>query len=203
MRVVIIADSHGYGIAKAMVRQDETLEVRTVSVGSVMKNVWSEYLAMREQLQDFRPEQVYLHVGHNDIVRHHRHNPSPKHPDVVIALIMGYELQLRSDFPGSQVWVSNLMPRSVSPSMDLDQKRGYNQMVYAIGNTMRAIFPARGIRYRLNSDLWFRPSEGREHAVLLRPDGLHLSAVGCDKVAAGWLKPTSTELFGFASRRQP
>ena len=193
MRVLIIADSHGYGIAAGMVKENDSVVVKVVSVGSIMSDVWSEYLTQRDMLQDFRPDHVYLHVGHNDLMWHPRHNRSPKHPKLVLSIIMGYEMRLREDFPGRRVWVSNPFPRSVSPPMTLSQKTDYNKMIFEMGSTMKAEFPARGIDFRLNTGLWFRPSQGREHPIYLRPDGIHLSIMGCTKVAVGWLKPITDE----------
>jgi lysophospholipase L1-like esterase len=194
MRILIVSDSHGYGLADALEKEDSSIKVRVVSVGSVMKDVWAEYVAQRDDLQGFRPDHVFLHFGHNDLMWHPHHNRSPKHPSIVFSLLMGYEMRLREDFPDRKVWVSNPFPRAVGPRMTHGEKLMYNKMVYDLGRSMKAVFPERGIHYRLNSGLWFRPSEGREHTVYLRPDGIHLSVMGCRKVAAGWLELIRDEL---------
>jgi lysophospholipase L1-like esterase len=193
MKILVVADSHGYGLAAGLRSEDASVEVKVVSVGSVMKDVWSEYLTQKDTLQEFGPDHVFMHVGHNDLQWHPRHNRAPKHPSLVLSLIMGYELRLREDFPGRRVWISNPFPRAVSPHMTFLEKTSYNKTIFELGRVMRAEFPDRGIDFRLNTGLWFRPSEGREHPIYLQPDGIHLSKMGCAKVAAGWLKPIVDE----------
>jgi lysophospholipase L1-like esterase len=188
MRILIISDSHGYGLAGALVRLDSEIQVRTVSVSSTMDRVWLQYQEELSDLQAFRPEYVCMHMGHNDVVWHAHHNTQPKHPMVVQSLVMGYQGQVQRDFPGSQVWVSCLFPRIIGPKMDQRRMADYNRMVYQYGSDMRETFPPRGIKYFLNSSLWFSPGQGRVHGVFLRSDGLHLSHVGSDAVAKQWLE---------------
>jgi hypothetical protein len=144
MKILVIADSHGYGLAEALVRIGDDIEVKTVSVGSTMVNVWEQYKEELYDLQSYRPDHVCVHFGHNDIVWHARHNVSPKEPELVMSLVMGYRLMIQEDFPVSTIWISCLFPRTVGPRMDHRRVSAYNRIVYDFGCAMREVFPPPG-----------------------------------------------------------
>jgi hypothetical protein len=141
MKILIISDSHGYGLSGALSRLGNDIEVKTVSVSSIMENVWKLYQEELYDLQAYRPDQICLHMGHNDVVWHAHHNPQPKHPKLVQGLVMGYQVRVQQDFPVSEVWVSCLFPRTVGPKMDQKRVDEYNHMVYQYGCEMRETFP--------------------------------------------------------------
>ena len=122
---------------------------------------------------DCQPEGIFMHFGHNDLMWHHRHNQAPKHPMEVLSLVMGYVKQIEEDFPSSSVYVSNLFPRTVGPNLTSEMRSEYYQMVYQYGRMIRDVFPTKGIRFTMISCLWYAPSQGREHPVFFRKDGLH------------------------------
>jgi hypothetical protein len=56
IKIFILSDSHGYGVCEALMRLDSTAIVRTVSVGSTTRYVWSEYQEQRASIQSFSPD---------------------------------------------------------------------------------------------------------------------------------------------------
>jgi lysophospholipase L1-like esterase len=194
MKYLVIADSHGYGIASAMERLRKDVTVKTVTVGSTARHVWQQYLEERENLVAYGPDEVFVHMGHNDAVWHVRHNLKPKHPMEILSILLGYVRHLEEDFPGKRIWLSNMFPRVDGPKMAGPDRVDYNLMVYQYGLMMRDVLSTRGVRFVLNRSLWYCPSRGIAHGVYFRSDGLHLSAVGAEAVAEQWLKITHPPL---------
>jgi hypothetical protein len=167
MRYLVIADSHGFGLSKAMEKLDKSVTVRTVTVGSTAKFVWMQYLEERDSLIAFRPDEVFLHIGHNNAVWHARHNREPQHPMLIFSIVMGYVKSLEEDFPSSRVWFSNLFPRVDGPKLAGPSRIDYNLMVYCYGQMMRDVLPHRGMNFVMNRGLWYRPSKGIAHCHIL------------------------------------
>ena len=188
MRVILITDSHGKGMGQEMTKIDNDLEIMTISVGEKSSIVWSQVEAESDDIWKFWPEVFLIHLGHNDVVWNPKHNRQPLHPQEVFSLLLGKVQKLRDEYPGCRILVSNMFPRTVGPYFPMDRKGRYNMMVYQYGKTMREQLPSLGIEVILNGILWFKPSQGREYPIFLKPDGLHLSDVGKNFVAGRWVQ---------------
>ena len=105
--------------------------------------------------------------------------------------MLGHMKEIEEDFPWSKVFVSVPFPISEGPLMDGVRKTAYNLMIFGYGAMIKTVYPSRGTNYVMNRCMWFIPSEGRQQSVFFRPDGLHLNRLGCDAVAAGWLRQIS------------
>jgi lysophospholipase L1-like esterase len=188
MRIIIVSDSHGFGLGDALMRQDGTVDVMTIAVGSSSQNIWKKFREETRRIREFGPHVFFVHLGHNDLVWHERHNQCPKHPLEIFSLVKGYHKRLNEEYPDTRIIISNMFPRTVGPGMSPGRKERYNLMVFEYGQMMKDQLRPAGIEYVLNRGLWFLPSQGREHPMFFREDGLHLSKIGKDFVANGWLK---------------
>ena len=189
MRVLLLTDSHGRGMAEGMRAIDSTLEIRSVMCGSQSHVVWDRYQQRLEEVKMFRPEGAIVHLGHNDLTYHPVHNVHPRYSFEVLPEIIGYLSRMERDFPTCKIIYSTVFPRSEGPYLDAETIKSYNiYTVYNYGKMVQDKFSVMGRRYTLNTGLWFSPREGRHHPVFFASGGLHLSLIGRDVVAEGWVK---------------
>jgi hypothetical protein len=83
--------------------------------------------------------------------------------------------------------LSSIFPRTSGPFMDGERKKSYNAMVKDFGDKLEAACGLMRVRYMKNEVLWSSKEEGRAHPVFFIADGLHLSAIGREAVARGWM----------------
>ena len=193
MRVLVLADSHGRDMDIAIREVDKNMDVRVIAHAGPTPRVWTRYLAREEEMIQFDPQCIVLHVGHNDLTFHPVHNINPIHPICVYPEIMGYFAKLEQRFPTARVIYSCVYPRTIGPYMDFEMKASFNHQIYQYGKGVIFNCKKREQRYVLNRVLWFSPRESREHPVYFLRDGLHLKDYGKVAVARGWVKAMKAE----------
>jgi hypothetical protein len=133
MRLLIVSDSHGRGLEAIIQRDYKDWNVMTVWVGAQLEYVRSKYYDQMQEVYEFNPTYVILHVGHNDIMYHPHHNDSPQHikyyfPEVIefLQLLQGYH-------PLTKVFYSTIFPRCEGYDMTAVEKRNYNVLAGRFG----------------------------------------------------------------------
>jgi hypothetical protein len=144
-------------------------------------------MAHLTELKDFEPEAIVLHVGHNDLVHHHFHNPHPMQMQDFFPFAMKFVDYLQDHFPSCRVVYSSLFPRTLGPYMGQSLKIEYNKMAAKYGEMVESACTNQGKRFTLNKTLWYSFSDGIEHPVYFKPDGLHLNHIGKEVVVVEWM----------------
>ena len=122
MRVLIISDSHGRGMAQYL-ESDYQWFTRTVLVARTTTLVRDEYRNRLPGLQDFYPDAILIHVGHNDVERHPTHNPHPMVSLLAFTEIVRFMGEIEKDFPYSRIIYSSLFPRTTGSEWDRVRRR--------------------------------------------------------------------------------
>ena len=166
---------------------DPSWIVRLVVVGRKTSQVRADYQARRTELQVFSPRGVIVHVGHNDIVPHPRHNPQPMCSSLAFSQAMSFMNEIAVDMPQARIICSSIFPRSVGPRMDRGEKILYNNEALVYGEMVASTCLSQHRRFVLNQCLWESPVDGFERPSLYMRDGLHLNWWGKREVASYWM----------------
>ena len=185
MRVLYFAESHGRFLDDHLLSQDPSLVVLGMWIsGAKMHGI--EWLIGRRlpEIIDFSPDVVFLHLGHNDLSYHVKHNPQPmKCPDAAVEL-HAIVIALKEFLPQACIIVSCPFPRVSSGDYTQEQALSYNRVAKRFCDRI-------GER-KLNScfckDLWFRIKTTEGNPVYFKEDGLHLLPIGKRAVVRTWLR---------------
>ena len=187
MRLLLIADSHGHGMEKALTTQRPDLVMLSIIVGSQSGAIQAQYARRLSAVQRFRPDAIIVHFGHNDMVLHPRHNPTPYHGKYFFPTVLGFVQVLRANHPLSRIIYSSPFPRTMSATMTVSQRFIYNRVAVRFGAMSRSSANQEGYECVLNSGLWLRVRKWIERPGNFLPDGLHLNPEGQRIVAEGWI----------------
>jgi hypothetical protein len=187
MRLLIVSDSHGRGLDAIIHRNYKDWTVMTVWVGAQLSYVRSKYHDQMQEIYEFNPTCAVLHVGHNDIMYHPRHNETPQHikyyfPEVVdfLHLLQGYH-------PLTRVFYSTIFPRSEGYEMSAVEKKKYNVLAGRFGVRAKSTCANEGIGFIQNSCLWESLRQCEESSEMISRGGLHLSKEGQIQVVKEWI----------------
>jgi lysophospholipase L1-like esterase len=188
MRLLLVTDSHGFGMASVIHGIDKEWVVMTVRVSSQIGEVRDRYLQRLAEVRQFGPQKILLHVGHNDLNYHPFHNLDPDHVKELFPHVLSFVTLLRINHPMSRVYFSSVFPRSTGPRMNEVQKISYNKLASRFGVLTQSTCKKEGIDFTLNGVLWLSVRKARENPNYFLGDGLHLSAPGQEVVARDWMK---------------
>jgi lysophospholipase L1-like esterase len=191
MRVLLITDSHGRGLASKMERIDTSLSVLNIRLGQRLSAIRGLYRRKLRSVQDYSPQAVIIHLGHNDLVPHAKHNPSPLFITSVIHQIREFVEEIASNLPDTIIFVSSILPRVVGEHFGIAKVGSYNRLARRFGEMVRSFGNKPGSNFYgiVNRSLWGRIARsevlpGNHH----HSDGLHLNAEGKNLLVRGWIK---------------
>jgi lysophospholipase L1-like esterase len=187
MRLLIVSDSHGRAMDLAISSIDSRWRVMVVKFGRISSAVLGTYTVQLPLVTRFEPEAIILHIGHNDLVSHPRHNPRPQSLESFFPQVMHFAELLRVNHPRSRVVVSSLLPRTLGPFMDERRMREYNSLALEFGDKLEAACRLMRVIFTRNGVLWSSVEEERAHPVYFMGDGLHLSLLGREAVGRMWM----------------
>ena len=167
---------------------DTRWTVKLVVEGRGTPVVRDSYMSRLSELVDFTPDAVLMHLGHNDIVHHPRHNPSPLSSSLAFTRVMRFMDEVTRDLPMARVVYSSLFPRAVGSSMSPEEKNMYNTEACIYGEMVTRASIAEHRHFVLNRCLWESPVDGLERSALFMADGLHLNWMGKRQVAREWMR---------------
>jgi hypothetical protein len=190
MRVLLVTDSHGRGLASKIERMDESLSVLNIRLGRKLPAVRGVYRRKMRSVQEFSPEAVFIHLGHNDLVPHAWHNPSPLFITAVVHQIREFVAEVASDLPDTLLFVSSILPRVVGDNFGVDKVGSYNRLARRFGEMVRSFGNQPGSNFIgiVNRSLWGRIARSETLAGNHHTYGLHLNAEGKKLLVKGWIK---------------
>jgi lysophospholipase L1-like esterase len=122
MRLLIVSDSHGRELSKVFAKDYPDCIVKIMLVGSTTDQVRDNYVRRQREAISFMPDNIILHVGHNDVVYHPYHNTSPRHIKDYFPDVMSFLRLLRERHAGSKLYYSTMLPRGVGRMLSEEQK---------------------------------------------------------------------------------
>jgi hypothetical protein len=188
MRILIICDSHGKKMVETIRRQGVEARMITIVKGTKIDKLRRIYRTQIGSIRRFRPDKVLLHMAHNDLVRHSRHNPHATYITGVVEILMEFTIEILSSFPHSQLYLSSPLPRLPSCDYSADSARKYNRIAKRFGEhllTQRKALQC--FEPVLNRFLWGRLSKFEARAGVFRSDGLHLNKRGREILGESWI----------------
>jgi lysophospholipase L1-like esterase len=188
MRLLLVTDSHGIGMAKMIHGLNKDWIVMTVRVSSQTEAVRERYVQRLAEIHQFGPQKILLHVGHNDLNFHPYYNQDPQHVKELFPFILSFVYLLKANHPMAGVWYSSVFPRSTGPRMSEDQKISYNKLASRFGVLTQSTCRKENIEFTLNGVLWLSVRKARENPDFFLEDGLHLSVSGQKAVARDWMR---------------
>jgi lysophospholipase L1-like esterase len=188
MQLLLVADSHGRGMASVIEGIDKDWEVMTVRVSGQTDDVRAQYVKSLPEIRHFNPETVILHVGHNNLSYHSHHNPDPEHVKEFFPSVLSFVSQLQANHPVARVIYSSVFPRSTGPLMSDSERHSYNKVASRYGCLTQSTCKQNGINFVLNGALWISVRKARENPVFFLGDGLHLRKAGQEIVARDWMQ---------------
>ena len=187
MRLLIVSDSHGRELIKAFATDYPTCTVRIMLVGSTTDVVRENYARRQQEAISFMPDNIILHVGHNDVVYHPFHNTSPRHikeffPDVVSFLRL-----LRERHAESKIFYSTMLPRGVGRMFSETKRIQYNTLAARFGVLAQSTCRREGFGFLLNSCMWQSVRQKIGKTDIFEVGGLHLHEGGKKMLVKGWM----------------
>ena len=187
MRILIVSDSHGRELSKAFEKDYPSCIVKIMLVGSTTDKVRENYVRRQREAISFMPDNIILHVGHNDVVYHPFHNTSPRHikeyfPDVVSFLRL-----LRERHTESKIYYSTMLPRGEGRMLSEAKKIQYNTLAARFGVLAQSTCRREGFVFLLNACLWQSVRQKIENPDIFDVGGLHLHETGKKMMVKGWM----------------
>jgi lysophospholipase L1-like esterase len=173
--------------------------VLPIFVGGQIPEVILNYRAKLQSIIAFNPDYTILHVGHNDLARHHHKNPRPLVSRDVTTLTINFANEVQANHPNTSIFLSSIFPRTFAKHSNLSEQQvnKYNETAKRHGLRLRSRATEAGYACILTSILWKTISNHKEDPQYYLLDGLHLTPDGSDKVALEWLRavlpPTPAE----------
>ena len=192
MRLLLVADSHGHGMASVIHRLDSAWMVMTVRVSGQTQEVRDRYIERLPEVRQFNPEAVILHVGHNNLSYHSYYNPDPDHVKEFFPSILEFVALLQGNHPSAIVIYSSVFPRSTGPRLTDGERHSYNKVASRYGCLTQSTCRQNGINFVLNGALWRSVRQAKENPTYFLEDGLHLRNSGQEIVARDWMQAFTT-----------
>lgn len=182
-RIVILASSHGRGMREAMLRVDPTLQILSIfEPGARVARL--RYLTMQSapRIARFNAQFIFVHVGHNNMASH---PTKPKdRGDVVIRAVLDFVEDIGRQVSSAPVFYSTMFPRVPCGYFNEQRCISYNRVICRLRRYARSL----GLNTIVSSGLvqLGNAPHARRDCFEIR-DGLHLTDVGRDVVAAAWI----------------
>jgi lysophospholipase L1-like esterase len=188
MRILVISDSHGKGMVNILRSQGVEARFMSIIKGRPLLGIRKRYRASLQRIRRFAPDKIVMHMGHNDLVRHHMYNPEPKFITCVVRMVIEFAVEILSTFPNSELYISSLQPRVAGIGLSEEGAKKYNRLAKRFGEhivtqskKLRCFTPI------LVRGLWGKISLYEAKLGVFRRDGLHLNKIGRDIMAEKWV----------------
>jgi lysophospholipase L1-like esterase len=189
MRLLILSDSHGRGMCHAMESLDIGIQVMTVRKGRKIPSIRGLYRDKLRSIRRFRPDVVFIHVGHNDLVPHLQFNPRPLFITSIMHQVRELVQEVSVTLPGVYIVVSSILPRVIGDGLTASAVGRYNRLAKRFGEMVRSASRGPGAFFlcTVNRSMWGRIARYEPLTGYHKDDGLHLNAPGLRRLALGWL----------------
>jgi hypothetical protein len=190
MRLLLITDSHGYEMEWELKAIRGSLDVFPMVLGRRTSRIRGKYRDELQEVINFDPQLVIMHMGHNDIVPHRIHNPRPLFVTAAFHQMMELAHEVSVNFPRAQMIISAMLPRGDGNGFTIEDARKYNRIARRFGQMLvkesysdhpPIFMPV------LNSNLWANVSQGVAERAMFDHGGLHLNTDGKSILANEWL----------------
>jgi lysophospholipase L1-like esterase len=190
MQLLLIGDSHCRHMAEYIHQQNSDVNVLTVFEGDQIPVIVAKYRAHIPAIIAFNPTRTIIHVGHNDLARHHLKNPRPLVSRDVSRLSINLANEVRANHPATTVFLSSVFPRTFTKYSNLTEPQimKYNETAKRHGQRLRTRATEAGHECILTSILWKTISNHKEAPQYYLAGGLHLKPDGSKGIASEWLK---------------
>jgi lysophospholipase L1-like esterase len=194
MRALIIGDSHCRDLDVALLYNCPSIQTYTVFAPSNLTAILGRYVQELANINNFQPDILFLHLGHNDLAFHHHLNPNPTHPRTVALNNIQFAQMIHFNHPGIRIYISAIYPRSSTATSYLSYAAtvSYNRKVKRFGQHLRTLTNAAGFHILLNNIMWRRISKAMEESSHFLADGLHLSFEAKIIITREWLNQATT-----------
>ena len=133
MQILVISDSHGKGMVNILRSQGVEARFMSIIKGRPLLGIRKRYRASLQRIRRFSPDKILMHMGHNDMVRHHLYNPQPKFITCVVRMVIEFAVEILSSFPSSELYISSLLPRVAGGGLSAEGARKYNRLAKRFG----------------------------------------------------------------------
>ena len=191
MKILLVTDSHGRGLSSKMERMDRRLSVLNIRLGQRLSAIRGVYRRKLTSVQDYDPDVVILHMGHNDLVPHAKYNPNPLFMTSVIHQIREFVEEIISKLPRTTILVSSILPRVLGDHFGSVKVGCYNRLARRFGEMIRSFGNKKESKFHgvVNRGMWGRIARSEvlpgNH---YHSDGLHLNAEGKKLLVQGWIR---------------
>ena len=154
-----------------------------------MDEIIRQYRRQLRAITRFRPDIIVVHMGHNDMVRHHRKNPTPSLSTTVAQRTIAFCTQVQANHPHSQIYISATFPRTYTrrSSLTCPEVNSYNKKMKRQGQRLITLASLSNFNCLINNTMWKKISASIENDALYLPDGLHLNSEGQTAIIKEWL----------------
>jgi lysophospholipase L1-like esterase len=189
MRVLLISDSHGHGLAREMETLEHGLRVMTIRKGRKIPAIRGMYRDKLRSIRRFHPEVVYIHVGHNDLVPHTLLNPRPLFITSILHQVRELVQEVAATLPGVYIVVSSILPRVTGGEFSSEAVGRYNRLAKRFGEMVRSASRGAGAFFLsiVNRIMWGRIARYEPLSGFHKRDGLHLNREGRKRMVRGWM----------------
>jgi lysophospholipase L1-like esterase len=193
MRILVLADSHGKDMAGVLKGISKSSTILVISIGRGVDEICAKYLQKLRDVNNFHPEGIIVHLGHNDLVAHPVYNMQPDHLKYYFPRIVSFVTLLQTHHPNSRVVLSSLYPRTEGYLFDSERKLQYNTGARRFSDKVRSSARRGNFRFCLNEMLWTSARKFKEDPSMFCLDGLHLIAEGRVAVGQGWIRALTSD----------
>jgi lysophospholipase L1-like esterase len=188
MHLLIVSDSHGRELKEVFDKEYPRWVVKIIVVGAGTDQVRETYMRRQQDAISFRPDNIILHVGHNDVVYHSYHNRSPRHIKEFFLDVLSFLGLLQEAHPELKLFYSTMLPRASSRVMSEEKKSQYNSLSARFGVRAQSSCRREGYGFLLNACLWQSLRQKIENPDFFDAGGLHLNKTGKRVMVEGWMK---------------
>jgi hypothetical protein len=115
MRLLIVGDSHCRDMDSIVVGMLSSAQVYNVIVGGQIMPIISKYRASLQNIVEFDPDFVLLHLGHNEMARHPTKNVIPSISRDIAIQTLTFAGEISTNFPSATICISAIFPRTFTP----------------------------------------------------------------------------------------
>jgi lysophospholipase L1-like esterase len=190
--IVILSDSQGREMDDAIKSVNTAVHTLAIIHPRGTAAISSKYQSCIHIVRSFRPDFIFLHCGHNDLVYHPHFNTNPINSQETRNHTLTLAQLLQANHPNTTILISALLPRSFkrNSSLTQDEVGAFNRLAKRHGQRLRAEasrLPV-PIKVCLNMPIWNRISKAEETSDFFLQDGLHLTEIAKRAIATAWLK---------------
>ena len=189
MNLLIVGDSHCRDMDTDIHNYHPNMNIMIVTKSRGIPAITRRYNASIRDITNFMPNIVVIHCGHNDIMRHPKHNRHPIFITAAIRLQVQLATTIRTDFPNATILCSAVFPRTWKQAGRLtkEETTSYNWMAKRYGQRLRSECLANNLLFTFNMIMWAKISKAVEVPKYYLSDGLHLDTNGRIIIGQCWI----------------